>query len=162
MSQNTQRSFSQNGSQGSDSSRPGSQGSSRTYVPLGHNDEYSPRTQAWRDTPPSSQQYSSWTRDQRNSYREEVARNATRSMASELEVRRDGENWWRNQYDTLLRDTARNQGNSTAEPIHSGRPVRVAAIRTNYRLGSQGSTDNSQRSNGSYEDSPGSSDSSSP
>jgi len=156
MSQNnSQRNRSTQDTRSSQSST----GSDRTYVPLGHNDENSPRTQAWRETPPSSQQYSSWSRDQRNEYREEVVRNATRSLTSEIETLRDGENWWRERYNTAFMEGTRSQHYGAREGRDQRNVARVAAIRTNYRLDSRGSTVDSQRSGSSQGDSQRSRDS---
>ena len=107
----------------------------RPYRPSGHDDTYSPRTQAWRDTPPSSQQYSGWSREERTLYRDHVVRNATRSLETEIEVRRDSENWWRECYNTVLMNSSRDR-----QAHEIVRPVRVAAVYNTFELGSQGSS----------------------
>lgn len=121
-------------------SQGSSQSSSHTYVPLGHDDRNSPRTQAWRDTPPSSQQYSGWNREERTRYRDEVARNASGSLQTEVELRRNNENMWQSRYRDLHDEYSSLRARPTPEP----RIVRLAAIRHEDRLGSQAST---QRSN---------------
>jgi len=70
--------------------------------------------------------------------------NATRTLQTELEVRRDSEEWWINRYRSLLLDQARYRS-----PVEGNAPpraqVRVAVAR-NLRLDSQGLSDGSQTS----------------
>ena len=138
----SQRSRSSISSQESDSQSTYQSG--RVWVPSGHNDQASPRSQAWRDTPPSSQQYSNWNRDQRQRYREEVARNAASSLQTENEVARGAERYWRDRYLDLTVRTSRppnapylRREEPEEEPPC---PIRVAAIRSARTLNSQGST----------------------
>lgn len=97
----------------------------RPWVPLGHDDRFSPRTQARRDTPASSQQYSSWSPAQRRLYTEQRVRDATISLGNETEVLREAERYWRLRYNEA-EDRARYIRDNPERPPE---PVRVLIIR---------------------------------
>lgn len=137
-----------------------SNSSNRTYVLLGHDDNRSPGSQARRDSPPSSQQYSRWSNDERHSFINELVQIRLSREQTANEVRSLTADYWReralrseSQLETSGLSTSgispdrRDVGTSPMSSQASGvsnpvRPsgyqmVRVAAIRD---FGSQGST----------------------
>lgn len=117
----------------------------------GHDNSRSPRSQAWRGTPPSSQQYSNWTTEQREAFCSTLVENATGRLENELEIHRDNEDWYRRLYEVAVREQIIRMREPVIQPVIQ--PVRVAAIRHDHGYGSQGSTIRSSSSDGSQTDS---------
>lgn len=125
------------------------------WIPLAHDDAAGPRTQARRETPPSSQQYSRWTPDDRQVYRSELISEHSSRRDTEIEVLRQSVSWHRQESERLRESIGcHHLGiNGLPEPEPESNPVdetprparvtgwnpsiRVAAMRD---LGSQGSS----------------------
>lgn len=136
-----------------ESSQETKQGSqvSREWEPSKHDDNASPRTQAFRESPPSSQQYSAWNKDQRSAYRQEVAKDGRRKFETEVqilamsnrelieerhELKRDRD-WYRAGYLREIQHRYRPQPPVTPLSDAHVRTERVAAIRVGERRDSR-------------------------
>lgn len=156
MSQMKGKSPSPRGTRSQPIQKAGSQKDNDEKPTVGEDHNYSrrgPILQAYRDTPPSSQQFASWTVEQRLQYKEEVIWGSTRRLAEELADARKIEEWYRAKYEEELRRNTRTRcstcGTSSSsdrcstcssETLSSqgtvrGMPARVAAVRAMNRSG---------------------------
>lgn len=114
----------------------------------GHSDQAGPQTQALRDSPPSSQQYSAWNREQRAKYIDEIERITATVYSEEVErIQREASSW-QAQFNSALDNIESSiLGAMGQMPANRTPLVRVAAVRSNRPPGSQGlDSGSSQRS----------------
>lgn len=110
----------------------------------------SPTTQARHDTPPSTQQYVNWSHDQRRTYRQEVANNASVTSRAEANQSREESTYFRNRYNNLLEQSSREPEPLSSRVYNWDRDAfqnyhRVGIVRTS---GSQETRQSSQMSYG--------------
>lgn len=150
--QSQERITSQDSSQLTNRTSQGSSDSNRTFVDKTSQEIRGPKRQAHRDTPPSSQQFASWTPEQRKEYKAEVIKDATKRIEEDLDSLRKDVEWYKAHYEEEVRrrmaprcstcDSSSASGScstcsqSTFSGASSIVPVRVAAIRRMERSGS--------------------------
>lgn len=116
--------------------------------PNNHDDQAGPLTQASRTSPPSSQQYSAWNREQRGRYVGEIERITATVYSEEVQRIQRHAIAWQAQFNSALDSLESDiHGSRNQMPINRNLQVRVAAVRNNRLPGSQGlDSDSSQRS----------------
>lgn len=110
------------------------------FVSSEQNEQRTPITQAWRDTPPSTQLYAQWTPEQQKTYCDELVKDRTRRLEAENEKLRERETWYKDMYEAEVRDRMYSNRTPIPEYVPSRIPVGAILHTNNVRLGSQGST----------------------